>query len=306
MARLLRRQAADELGRLAIRLDELGNPSAAGCLRTLAEAEAARAAATGEDGAAVPPGLPEQVRRLERRLREGDAEPDDPGSLSPLMTPYDVMAMAVRRAQRGFALLTYLAAGARNAGARQRAEALAQEELSRAAALRRQRREAYHARPEAAVLPEDEVPGTASPAEFRRVAARLERDAAATHARLAEALAGAGHHPAAELLRDLAAEEMAGAKHLGDEHLSVEREAGARTEEAGREGGQEAALQRVAEALHPIERAARAYLAVADRTADQEVLAEAQELAATAVRRLSLVQGRLAELGAAMKPPAAP
>lgn len=65
----------------------------------------------------------------------------DPG----LRSTYQVLAMAVRNEERAFAFWTYVAAHAPQDDIRRAAEAMAHEELGHVATLRRARREAFHA-----------------------------------------------------------------------------------------------------------------------------------------------------------------
>lgn len=72
------------------------------------------------------------------------------------LTPYEALAAAVRNEERAFSFYTYLAAIADAAAVRERAEALAREELEHVALLRGMRRKAFHAaRPKPRRLPRD-------------------------------------------------------------------------------------------------------------------------------------------------------
>ena len=71
-----------------------------------------------------------------------DAPPEEVAR-SRLMTPYRVLASAVRHEQRAFAFWTYVAAHADSEDVRQASEKMALEELEHASLLRRERRNAY-------------------------------------------------------------------------------------------------------------------------------------------------------------------
>ena len=78
---------------------------------------------------------------------------------SALLTPYRALALAVQEAQRNFRTFAHIAALVGPADVRRDAEALARNELVRAATLRGARRRAYHAErpsgmPAPATLPE--------------------------------------------------------------------------------------------------------------------------------------------------------
>lgn len=71
---------------------------------------------------------------------------EDAGVTAPaLMTAYRAFAIAVRNEERAFAFWTYLAAHAGTEALRTACEQMAREELARIAALRRERRRAFHA-----------------------------------------------------------------------------------------------------------------------------------------------------------------
>mgnify|MGYP001392243000 FL=1 len=72
---------------------------------------------------------------------------DDEGAAATapeLPTPYGILAMAARNAERIFAFWTYVAAHAPSAEVRDAAEQMARDGLTRVAALRHQRRRAFH------------------------------------------------------------------------------------------------------------------------------------------------------------------
>ncbi|WP_257170518.1 ferritin family protein [Bradyrhizobium sp. SRS-191] len=68
---------------------------------------------------------------------------------SRLMTPYRALSMAVRNEERAFAFWSYLAAYSDSADVKTASEAMAREELGHVAALRKERRRAYHLENEA-------------------------------------------------------------------------------------------------------------------------------------------------------------
>ncbi|GGI24077.1 ferritin-like domain-containing protein [Bradyrhizobium guangdongense] len=73
-----------------------------------------------------------------------DAEVAADAKTSRLMTPYRALAMAVRNEERAFAFWSYLAAYSDDPEIKRASEAMASEELGHVAALRKERRRAYH------------------------------------------------------------------------------------------------------------------------------------------------------------------
>ena len=73
-----------------------------------------------------------------------DAPPEEV-TQSRLLTPYRVLASAVRHEERAFAFWTYVAAHAETRDVKEAAERMALEELEHVSILRRERRKAFHA-----------------------------------------------------------------------------------------------------------------------------------------------------------------
>ncbi|MFA7430443.1 MAG: ferritin-like domain-containing protein [Rhodospirillaceae bacterium] len=102
------------------------------------------------------------------------------------LTPYTALVVAVRNEERAFSLYAYLAAIAEDNAVRDRAEALAREELEHVALLRRMRREAFHAdRPKRRSLPRDV-------ASLGALARALDAEAAEADRRMADDVATIG------------------------------------------------------------------------------------------------------------------
>ena len=123
--------AAAAYGTLAARMRRAHRPDLAGLFETLEEE--ARRKATGRPAAPPPPGL------LPIFDDEGLA-----GTAPERASAYGAFAMAVRNARRAFSFWTYVAAHSPAEAVRQAAEELARDALARTAALRHQRRLAYH------------------------------------------------------------------------------------------------------------------------------------------------------------------
>jgi rubrerythrin len=189
---------------------------------------------------------------------------------SRLVTAYRALSMAVRNEERAFAFWSYVAAHAVSAEIRLAAESMAREKLNHVAALRRERRNAYHAGRLATPSMKTEDVGAETAALERRLADQLE--VLATFAVARER----------EMLRELAEE----ARKVADEFL----------------------LRRVA--LPPIALSARIpdgsvalaellvdrYLEAADRIRDEATLAWMQSLAGRAIDRLAWLRRDLPEI----------
>lgn len=213
----------------------------------------------------------EQGRRLAARSHPASpAEPrsppagvfDDEGlaNASPaLVSRYRVLSTAVRNEERAFAFWSYLAAHARTPDIRMAAEALAHRELEQVAALRRQRRMAFRA--------QRSQPASAS------LAAPLAQAESRLLARLQDRAAGGS-----VLDRESLAELVT---HSRDNLATLDR-----LPEIESAGGAISMPQEVDE-LAMAEFLLEAYLDVADRSQDEELVREAQRMAGRSINRLT-------------------
>lgn len=181
---------------------------------------------------------------------------------SQLMTPYRALSMATVNEERAFAFWSYIAAFSEDAAVKAAAETMAREELGHVAAVRKERRKAYHRQ-------RDHLRRTASAEDLFQSpdAAGLERRLSRLLKEEADRLEG----PAASRARELSlqCEEMAQqAGHVG-----------AFAADLGHGGA-----QAIAEAL------ADAYLEAAELSRDQERLEVLQTLAAQAIARLAWIR----------------
>lgn len=197
------------------------------------------------------------------------------------LDPYLALAVAVRNEERAFSFYAYLAAQcASRPQLRDRAEALAREELKHVVLLRGMRRRAFHARAQRPTIAR-----VHNAAALRRLAGGLEAGSADLDALLAAAL---GDSPAARVLAirhgDRAAELSA---------ATAATPASPTVELARRRGdlnpGALAAGPLLQLVLADAQEVMDTYLSVADAASDEEVLALAQELAERAMARLALV-----------------
>ena len=197
-----------------------------------------------------------------------------------LVTPYRALSVAVRNQERAFSFWTYVSAHAANAEVRAEAERMAMDELARVNSLRAARRLAWHES-----LRRDAARArrlrTITLDEFRHECAREEAALSALHAALARALAQDGHAAAAPLAR-IAEEEAASARML-DIGVPVPPDPPAPLPDGP--------AARLDLALERTEAAAEFYLLAAEISRDEAVVAEAQRLSETAVRRLEALGG---------------
>ena len=247
---------------------------------------AGAAAAAGNAEAAV------VLQRLAAERRAGgtgavaaaSAEPDEMADVDPYtVTAYRVLGIAVRDEMRAFAFYAYVAAHAPNQELRQRAEALAHEQLGHAAMLRRERREAWRRiRNGTGRRP----PSPQNLDELRLLAEQLEGDMAKRHGALADAAQHLGDLASAEVLRGVAAEAAAllpaGARPVPTADVVMPAAAGARD------------LLRTA--LVDLESAYAMYLQAAEGRAGEAAMLDAQRWAGSAMRRSDAIRGRLTAL----------
>lgn len=181
---------------------------------------------------------------------------------SQLMTPYRVMALAVRNKGRAFAFWSYVAAQAEPREVQDAAEAMAREELRRAAALRVERRQAFHAaRRTVAGAAASDAPGGAEPVN---TIAALETQLARLLERCLPALEGA----AADRSRAFIADGRAAAMDM-------------RAAAPGAMGDGQHTMSEIAERLVAL------YLEAAERSTDHAHLVWAQARAEVALARLA-------------------
>jgi hypothetical protein len=212
------------------------------------------------------------------------AEPDEMADEDPYtVSAYRVLSIAVRDEMRAFAFYAYAAAHALDSELQRVAEGLAHERLGYAAALRRERREAWRRIPSGSGRPQ---PPPQSLGELRVLAERLEGGMAVRHRALADAAAALGDSASAEALRSVASEAAgllpAGAHPPPTANAAVP----AATDVLG--------LLRTA--LVDLEGAYTMYLHAAEGRAGEGAMLDAQRWAGSAMRRSGAIRGRLTAL----------
>ncbi len=276
-------QGATRYAACAMACVAAGNAEAAGVIQRLADERratsielAGRAAAFGRQ--------PVNVDSAPSASRDELAD-EDPYTV----TTYRVLSIAVHDAIQAFAFYAYVAAHAADRELQRVAEGLAHEQLGHAAALRRERRKAWRRTPSGA---RRSPPSPGSRAELWVLAGRHEGHMAARHAALAEAAAALGDPESARVLRTVAAEAA--------ELLP----AGTCPAPAGLAGTPAATgvFELLRTALVDLEAAYHLYIRAAEGRAGEEAMLDAQRWAASALRRSSLIRGRLTALGGVARP----
>lgn len=185
---------------------------------------------------------------------------------SKLLTPYRVLASAVRHEQRAFAFWTYVSAHADRPDVKEAAERMALEELEHISILRRERRKAFHAEQQEAASSDGLTALNALAMLERRLGEHIERNPAAA----------AGH--------DFASKIVADANRAAD---TLERVA---SHDAAPLALRAIAAEKLADPVAVSEYLVDAYLRIAEVSTEPELLALSQELAANAVYRLATLK----------------
>ncbi|WP_446737741.1 ferritin family protein [Rhodoblastus sp. 17X3] len=178
---------------------------------------------------------------------------------------YEALAFAVRNEERAFAFYSYLSAEAESDEIRGMAENFARDELQHAALLRQHRRRAFHAKRPATF----EIPTNVD--ELRALARRWDAEAAVAHAGLADALRTNGEEEDAATFQRLAEDELRCAAGVHADLASV--------------------LRSAADGLRILEECFDRYASIAERSDDEALVAEAQNLASTVIARLAIAGG---------------
>ena len=265
-ATALERDAAERYRSLAAQMRTRGRSGVADVLQRLAEEEERHAASLRRRGGGAhsepPPG---GMERYGAPPLPDWADAEQAG----LTDPYRALAFAVANEDRAFHFYSYVAAHAADDAVRALAEELAKEELAHAAHLRVERRKAYHAA--------REKPGAEWFPDVRLIESKADLLAAAV------------------VIEDRIARRMATPSELLDESHDLVQRIRRASAEAGPANSRLAqALTAIAaldetNAAEDLERAFAFYDSVIARTADEEVMLEAQRLAQAAMHRLSLL-----------------
>ncbi len=288
LAAAMEGEAAARYEALAADMDERRKPEVAALFRSLAaeerehEREARRWLSSPD---AEVPATAEWVLPLPEGEAgsETDFDPD-------LVTPTLALDFAIHNEERAFHLFVRIAATAADLTVREHAETLAKEELSHLSALRKMR---ARTRREERKLPTDSPPwqdpfAVDSKEAFLETTRSLEANLAHKWAGLARLLDEAGHVEASRFVgeRALKAADLAGVT-LSDRRLPEE------------EDPDLPAVKTPSDALvlllQDADEAVKFYTAVAEKSMEEELVAEALRQAEDAVGRLQLVRATLAK-----------
>lgn len=286
----MEREAHQRYEDLTARMERAGDARLAATFRNLADLERQHrgqleAWATRESRVAPEP---RQFRWLLPETFDAAGEDAEP------LDPYRALAIAVRNEERAFSFYSYLAA-VTDSPVRERAEALAREELGHIALLRRMRRQAYH---ENRPVP-DGREQVGSIGDLHRVALGLEQGAASLCRMLADRLADR-ETPLATLI-SVAGEQAAGTASTlaGKVGEGAAPPASTIVEMARATGLLATPGPDLATLFGLCERDARealdVYLAIADAARSEDILVAAQDLAEKALARVSLIRSHRGE-----------
>ena len=261
VAEALEKEAAARYRELTARMRQQGDAQLAAQFEALARMEDRHAAQIGDRSEVLSGQRPDP----NRVVWDTPSNADDDAGRGAEISAYQALAYAVRNEERAFAFYAYLSAEAESAEIRTLAEDMAREELQHAALLRQYRRRAFHEnRPLARETPE-------TVDELKRLARRWDGEAAASHAALAAALDAIGEAADAAIFRRLAEDE---ARSAANEPITAA-----------------AKLRSAADGLRLLEESFDRYVSIAERSADEILVAEAQRLAERTVARLALAGG---------------
>lgn len=261
LALAMERTAVDRYEQLAISLGNAGQTDMAEVCRRLAS----RAASLPQEPGKAP--VPHAAGGNDQARPQWPHQPifDDEGlaTASPqLINPYRLLSTAVRNAERAFAFWSYVVAHAVNGEIRHVAERLAHGELDRVAALRRERRAAFHA----------ERAGHVDAAEYDTSTNSLVQAEQALMA----------HIERLEMASEPRFDRRAEFAHDGRRNIVF-----LETHSALMARGGSVKMSKDVDALDIAEFLAEAYLEGADRLRQEDLVSEAQTMTGRAIERLA-------------------
>ncbi|CDX16327.1 conserved hypothetical protein [Mesorhizobium sp. ORS 3324] len=283
LAAAMEETTAQRYQKLAARMERLNEREVAGTFSALVEEQRDHveeiARRSIELTGAAPPALTDP-----RGLPFEIARSWDEAEASALLTPYRALGIAVDNEMLAFAFFSYLVAQSKDEGVRATAEWLAGKALDHAAILREERRRAY--RREGAGRAGDVRPAldASSLPEFVRQSRRLESRAAAFHRSIASRLAALDEDASSKTVAEVAERERAGGPEAADVKAAELVQAAK-------------PLPLLRAALAEAERLHQAYLDLADRTRDEQVLAAAQKAADRSLQSLAAIAALLQAFG---------
>ena len=284
LALAMEEEAVARYTRLAADMEKIGDPALAATFLALIEEERDHVSEITSWSSKLTGALPRAASRP-WELPPEIARSWNEASASACLTPYRALSIAVHNEERGFAFYAYIAAHSDDEAVRSTAERLAAEELEHAALLRRERRRAYRREQRAPLLDFGAVIAAASLEDFHRQSRRMEAAAAARHRWIAGRLEALAQREAAEVVARVAQAEHREAMRGSDDGVLTGKDHPL-PEEA-------AAPQLLRAALAEVEKLHDAYLDLADRTRDEQVLAEAQAAAARTMSNLGSIAAQL-------------
>jgi rubrerythrin len=279
IALALEQEAVRRYRQLASLMEDRGAVETAATFRALMEEERHHVASVSSVSAGLIGHVPDAGAFLWRLPPEIAASWEELAGRSDL-TPYRALSLAVLNEERAFAFYSYIVSAATDPAVREQAQALAMEELTHAAKLRRQRRKAWRAHRSES---ENAVARVEDLQDLKSLAAVMAGEAVGILRAAASALENAGERNDAEAVIGIAADLAP---------LTIGATAGAERQAALFEPGlpRERILR---SALLPLEKMSEVLSDIAERTRDEAVLLEAQRLLGTTVgHAVSLAERR--------------
>jgi len=278
----MEQEAATRYAELAERMRSLGNSEVAAIFAQLAEMEKGHVASVDQWSRQWTGTVPHLARRRWRPPETFDEEAAAEIGSSRLATAYRALSMAVRNEESAFAFWSYVAAQAEDPAVVQAAERMAQEELSHAWVLRRERRRAYHAGRRTTSVMDSQAPQADALVDPHR----MERELAAGLRDLADERAAMGRTEDASLLRRLAEES----DRMGEELAAGDMPMPAAGPHPPGRPPALAAQDRWQAVLRLAEFALEQYMGIAESTKDEAGVRKAQTLAERAIARYAQLE----------------
>jgi rubrerythrin len=270
IALALEQEAVRRYRQLASLMEERGAVESAATFRALMEEERSHVVAVSSVSAGLIGHVPDAGPFVWQLPPEIAASWDELAGRSDL-TPYRALSLAVLNEERAFAFYSYIVSATTDSAVREQAQALAMEELTHAAKLRRQRRKAWRAHRSES---ENAVARVEDLQDLKSLAAVLVGETVGILRAAASALENAGESGDTEAVIGIAADL---ALLTVGVTAGAERQAALFEPDLPRE-------QILRSALLPLEKMSEVLSDIAERTRDETVLLEAQRLLGITVR----------------------
>jgi rubrerythrin len=264
IALALEQEAVRRYRQLTSLMEDRGAVETAATFRALMEEERHHVASVSSVSASLIGHVPDAGPFVWQLPPEIAASWDELAGRSDL-TPYRALSLAVLNEERAFAFYSYIVSATTDSAVREQAQALAMEELTHAAKLRRQRRKAWRAHRSES---ENAVARVEDLQDLKSLAAVMAGETVGILRAAASALENAGERDDAEAVNGIATDL---APLTVGVTARAERQAALFEPDLSRK-------QILQSALLPLEKMSEVLSDIAERTRDETVLLEAQRL----------------------------